>query len=165
MRKKYLLFLLALFLLLSTGASISGANWKIGILTGTVTQNEEEFRMAEQLQAEFGPDRIMVATYPDRFMQEQETTISNMLEMATDPACKHCLVQAVPGAAAAVDRVRRLPGHPGYLGSPQEDPFVVASKADIVLNDDLGGATRLPNMPRHGRGGNCPLLLPSAHVH
>lgn len=141
MRKKYLLFLLALFLLLSTGASISGANWKIGILTGTVTQNEEEFRMAEQLQAEFGPDRIMVATYPDRFMQEQETTISNMLEMATDPACKAIvMVQAVPGAAAAVDRVREIrPDILVILGSPQEDPFVVASKADIVLNtDDLG---------------------------
>ena len=47
------------------------ANWKIGILTGTVTQNEEEYRMAEQMQAEFGADRVIIATYPDRFMQEQ----------------------------------------------------------------------------------------------
>ena len=133
--------MLTLFLVLSAGISVAGADWKIGILTGTVTQNEEEFRMAEQMQAEFGPDRIMVATYPDRFMQEQETTISNMLEMAADPACQAIImVQAVPGAVAAVDRVREIrPDMLVVLGSPQEDPDIIATKGDIVLNtDDLG---------------------------
>lgn len=141
MMKKNLIVLLTLFLVLSAGISVAGADWKIGILTGTVTQNEEEFRMAEQMQAEFGPDRIMVATYPDRFMQEQETTISNMLEMAADPACQAIImVQAVPGAVAAVDRVREIrPDMLVVLGSPQEDPDIIATKGDIVLNtDDLG---------------------------
>lgn len=112
--------------------------WKIGILTGTVTQNEEEFRAAENMQAKYGEDRILHATYPDRFMQEQETTISNMLEMATDPDVKAIvMVQAVPGAVAAVDRVREVrPDMFILLGAPQEDPDIVAEKGDIVIDTD-----------------------------
>lgn len=137
--KRVLVLAVVFIMLLSV--DVASANWKIGILTGTVTQNEEEYRMAEQMQAEFGADRIIIATYPDRFMQEQETTISNMLEMAADPDVKAIvMVQAVPGAAAAVDRVREFrPDILIVLGSPQEDPMVVASKGDIVLNtDDIG---------------------------
>jgi predicted ATP-grasp superfamily ATP-dependent carboligase len=80
-------------------------------------------------------------TYPDRFMQEQETTITNMLEMASTPGVKAIImVQAVPGAVAAVDKVRETyPDMLFILGSPQEDPDIIAKKGDIVLNtDDLG---------------------------
>lgn len=115
--------------------------WKIGIMSSTVTQNEEEFRMAQQMQAKFGADRVLHTTYSDRFMQEQETTITNMLEMASDPAVKAIImVQAVPGAAAAVDKVRGIrPDMLFILGAPQEDPMVIATKGDIVINtDDLG---------------------------
>lgn len=144
LKKSYWVIIsLALLLLVSSAAS---ANWKVGILTGTVTQNEEEFRMAEQMQAEFGADHIMIATYPDRFMQEQETTISNMLEMAADPDVKAIvMVQAVPGAVAAVDRVREFrPDILIILGAPQEDPDIIATKGDIVLNtDDLGRGAQI----------------------
>ena len=115
--------------------------WKIGIMSSTVTQNEEEFRMAEAMVERYGSDRILHTTYPDRFMQEQETTITNMLEMASDPDVKAIvMVQAVPGAVAAVDRVREIrPDMLIILGSPQEDPDIIAQKGDIVLNtDDLG---------------------------
>jgi hypothetical protein len=116
-------------------------DWKIGIMSSTVTQNEEEFRMAEEMVRRYGSDRILHTTYPDRFMQEQETTITNMLEMASDPDVKAIvMVQAVPGAVAAVDKVREIrPDLLIILGSPQEDPDIIAQKGDIVLNtDDLG---------------------------
>jgi hypothetical protein len=74
-------------------------------------------------------------------MQEQETTITNMLEMASDPLVKAIvMVQAVPGAVAAVDKVREIrPDMLIILGSPQEDPDIIAQKGDIVINtDDLG---------------------------
>jgi hypothetical protein len=45
--------------------------FKIGILTGTVSQGEDEYRAAEQVKAKYG-DRIVHVTYPDNFMQEQE---------------------------------------------------------------------------------------------
>lgn len=151
MFKKSLLVLLALVLVLGLIGCADDVDdpvddptedtWKIGIMTGTVTQGEEEFRMAAEMQARYGADRIMTATYPDRFMQEQETTITNMLEMASDPDVKAIImVQAVPGAVAAVDKVREIrPDMLIILGAPQEDPDVVATKGDIILNtDDIG---------------------------
>ncbi|MFQ3620547.1 MAG: DUF3798 domain-containing protein [Spirochaetales bacterium] len=110
-------------------------DYKIGIMTGTVVQNEEEFRKAEAIQKTFGADKIVIATYPARFMQEQETTISNMMAMASDPKVKAIVfVQAVPGAAAGVDRVRQVrPDIFFVLGVPGEDPDMIAGKGDIIL--------------------------------
>lgn len=114
---------------------------KIGIMSSTVTQNEEEFRAAQLMQEKFGADKILHNTYPDRFMDEQETTITNMLELAADPEVKVIIMnQAVPGAVAATERVlEERPDMFFILCSPQEDPDVIAQKGDIVLNtDDIG---------------------------
>jgi hypothetical protein len=93
------------------GAEAVGAvesTYKIGVMTGTVSQGEEEFRAAENMKEMYG-DMIVLSTYPDRFMQEQETTITNMMAMASDPDVKAIvMVQAVPGAAAAIARVREV---------------------------------------------------------
>jgi hypothetical protein len=124
--------------------AVAVKDYKIGIMTGTVSQNEEEFRKAEAIQKVYGADRILIATYPERFMQEQETTISNMMAMASDPLVKAIVfVQAVPGAAAAIDRVRQVrPDILFVLGVPGEDPDMIASKGDIVIqtNDLARGA-------------------------
>ncbi|MBM4465009.1 MAG: DUF3798 domain-containing protein [Chloroflexi bacterium] len=149
MWRNRLLGLLAVILILSVIGCQPGTApkqqeqqaWKIGIMSSTVTQNEEEFRKSEEMVRRYGADRILHTTYPDRFMQEQETTITNMLEMASDPDVKAIvMVQAVPGAVAAVDKVREIrPDMLIILGSPQEDPDIIAQKGDIVLNtDDLG---------------------------
>jgi predicted small lipoprotein YifL len=122
-------------------------NWKIGIMTGTVSQNEEEYRAAERVLKEYGKEHIMIMTYPDKFMDEQETTIANVASMAEDPDCKAIIfVQAVPGASAAIDKAREI--NPDLLviaGQPGEDPGTISSKADIVLSpDDLGMGTEIP---------------------
>lgn len=121
------------------------SSYKIGIITGTVSQGEEEYRSAENMKKEFG-DKIVLQTYPDSFMKEQETTIANTLTLASDPAVKAIIfVQAVPGASAAIDKVRET--NPDMLfvaGVPGEDPAMIAGKADIVLNaDELGMGTRI----------------------
>jgi len=74
-------------------------------------------------------------------MDEQETTITNMMAMASNPAVKAIvMVQAVPGAAAAIDKVRDMrPDMFFVLGLPQEDPDMLAPKADIIVTtDDIG---------------------------
>lgn len=122
------------------GSSGSTGEFKIGIMTGTVSQGEEEYRQAQDMLAKY-PDMIVTTTYPDRFTQEVETTITNMMALADDPDVKAIvMVQAVPGAAAAVDRVREVrPEMLFILGAPQEDQDVIATKGDIILNtDDLG---------------------------
>ena len=117
-----------------TEAGTSDRTYKIGVMTGTVSQNEEEFRAAENMKALFG-DMIEITTYPDRFMQEQETTITNMMAMASDPDMQAIImVQAVPGAAAAIARVREIrPDMLVILGAPGEDPDVIAEYGDVIM--------------------------------
>lgn len=119
--------------------------FKIGIITGTVSQNEEEYRAAEKMKQKYG-DMIVLQTYPDNFTKEQETTIANTLSLAADPDVKAIIfVQAVPGASAAIDKVREKRKDMLFIaGVPGEDPDMIASKADIVLQaDELGMGTTI----------------------
>ena len=114
-------------------------NWKVAILTGTVSQGEEEFRAAEKAIATWGADHIVTATYPDNFMSEMETTVSTLVGFASDPDVKAIVMcQAVPGAKAGFDKIREM-GRDDILliaGTPQEDPAVIAAAADIVMYAD-----------------------------
>ncbi len=141
-------------------------DYKIAIYTGTVSQGEEEYQAAQKMIAKYGADKIVHATYPDNFSSEVEQVIQGVLQLASDPAVKAIVfVQAVPGTAAAIDKVRET--NPDMLfitGVVAEDPAVIADKADIsMLVDELSmgvtipteaarmGATRLLHysFPRH----------------
>ena len=139
--KKLLSLALAIAMLLSmaTFAVAEEGNWKIAILTGTVSQGEEEFRAAEKAIATWGADHIITDTYPDNFMAEMETTVSKIVAFAADPDVKAIVVcQAVPGTKAAFDKVRELRGDEVLLiaGTPQEDPAVISKAADVVMYAD-----------------------------
>ena len=149
--KKKLALLLAVLMMLGTlsacrstdapasapAAGTAAESFKIGVMTGTVSQGEEEFRMAEQMKAKYG-DMIVTTTYPDNFSSETETTISNILSLAADPAVKAIVIcQAPSGVAAAIDKIRETrPDMLFVLGVAHEDPEVIASKADVVLSAD-----------------------------
>ncbi len=123
-----------------------GAAYKIGIITGTVSQGEEEYQAAQQMVEKYG-DMIVTATYPDNFSTETETTIAQVVGLASDPDVKAIVfVQAVPGAAAAIDKVRETrPDMLFVCGVVAEDPAVMASKADIcLLADELTMGDTLP---------------------
>lgn len=114
-------------------------NWKIAVLTGTVSQGEEEFRAAEKAVETYGADHVITATYPDNFMSEMETTVSTLVSFASDPDVKAIVMcQAVPGAKAGFDKIREM-GRDDILliaGTPQEDPDVISAAADIVMYAD-----------------------------
>ena len=111
--------------------------FKIGIMTGTVSQGEDEYRAAEQMKAKYG-DRIVHVTYPDNFMQEQETVIGQITGMAADQNVKALvLCQGVPGTAAAIDKIRQTRKDlPIIVVVPHEDPKIIAQKADLVFETD-----------------------------
>ena len=50
-------------------------NVHIGIVTGSVSQSEDDRRGAEAFQALYGEDMVKLAIYPDNFTEELETTI------------------------------------------------------------------------------------------
>ena len=147
-RKSFLLILTVVFFLsLMTFSVLGQAKWKIGIMTGTVTQGEEEFRAAQEVLAKYGPEHVILMTYPDKFMDEQETTIANMVSMASDPDVGALIIcQAVPGTSPGIDAVKELRDDLLILTAVQhEDPPVISARADLVLaSDELGMGYTIP---------------------
>ncbi len=129
---------LATVLAMALFATAALAAPKIGIMTGTVAQGEEEYRAAEEIVAKYGKDRVIHVTYPNKFMDEQETTISQIVAMAYDPDVKAIVIcQAVPGTAAAIDKVHEIRDDVAIiLGVPHEKFEFVANKADVLYEND-----------------------------
>lgn len=128
----------------TTAADAEAANFKIGIITGTASQGDEEITQANKMKEKYG-DMIVTSTYPDNFTTETETVISNAVAMASDPDVKAIIwCQAVPGTAAAIDKVRETrPDMIFIAGTPGEDPGVINPKADIVLQVDEPGCGKV----------------------
>ncbi len=119
------------------------AAFHIGVVTGTVSQSEDDLRGAERLIQEYGDVKnggmIKHVTYPDNFTQELETTISQIVGLSDDPLMKAIVVnQAVPGTTEAFKRIREKRKDILLLaGEPHEDPGVIEKAADIAVNSDF----------------------------
>ena len=123
----------------------AAADYKIGIITGTVSQGEEEYQAAQNLKAKYG-DMVVTATYPDNFSTETEQTIATVTNMAADPDVKAIVfVQAVPGAAAAINKVKETRDDILFIsGVCAEDPAVIAAASDIcLLVDEIAMGTTI----------------------
>ena len=126
----------------TTGAATEAA-FHIGIVTGSVSQSEDDLRGAEELIKLYGDARtggmISHITYPDNFMDQMDTTISQILSLADDPKMKAIVVnQAIPGTTEAFRRVReKRPDILLFAGEPHEDPPVIQSAADLAINSDF----------------------------
>ena len=144
--KRFVSLLLALVMVLALTACGSaststaapaedeGPGYKIGIITGTVSQGDEEIGAAMKMK-EMYPEIVVTATYPDNFSTETEQTIATVTNMAADPEVKAIVfVQAVPGATAAINKVRETRDDILFItGVCAEDPAVIAAAADICM--------------------------------
>lgn len=142
--RRLVVLLVALGLFLGSSALAGAAPaFKIGVVTGTVSQNEDEYRGAEAAIRKY-PGLIKHVTYPDNFMQEQETTIAQITGLAADKSVKAIVInQAVPGTVAAIRKVKQTrPDVIFILGEPHEDPPIVEKYADASL---------IPNNPARGK--------------
>ena len=122
--------------------AFAAAKFHIGVVTGTVSQSEDDLRGAERLIKEYGDvakgGMIKHLTYPDNFMSEMETTISQIVGLADDPLMKVIVVnQAIPGTTEAFRRVKeKRKDILCFAGEPHEDPGVIESAADLAINAD-----------------------------
>lgn len=120
-----------------------GAAYHIGVVTGTVSQSEDDLRGAEELIKRYGKVSdggiIQHITYPDDFMSQQETTISQIVALADDPLMKAIIVnQGVPGTAEAFKRVKEKRSDiMCFAGEAHEDPLVIQASADLAVNADF----------------------------
>lgn len=141
--KKLLCALLAALMVMSmavvASAEAAPEEFHIAIVTGSVSQSEDDRRGAEAFQAKYGEDMVQLAIYPDNFMDEAETTIQTIVNFTDDPLVKAIIVnQAVPGTAEAFRQVKeRRPDILCIAGESHEDLPVIGEAADLVCNNDF----------------------------
>ena len=114
-------------------------DWHIGIVTGSVSQSEDDRRGAEAFQAAYGEDKVTLAIYPDNFTEELETTIQTIVNMSDDPLMKAIIVnQSIPGTTEAFRQIKdRRPDIICIAGESHEDLPEIGSAADLVCNNDF----------------------------
>ncbi len=114
-------------------------DYHIGIVTGSVSQSEDDRRGAEAFQAKYGEDMVKLDIYPDNFTEELETTIQKIVNMADDPLMKAIIVnQAVPGTTEAFRKVKEMRSDIICIaGEGHEDLPEIGSAADLVCNNDF----------------------------
>ena len=122
-----------------TGDNTDTVPYKIGIVTGSVSQSEDDRRGAEAFQAEYGEDMVQLAIYPDNFTEETETTIQSIVNLSADPLMKAIIVnQAVPGTTEAFRKIKETrPDIICIAGESHEDLPEIGSAADLVTNNDF----------------------------
>ncbi|MBR2699335.1 MAG: DUF3798 domain-containing protein [Clostridia bacterium] len=141
--KKLLCVLLAALMVMSMAVVASAESapeeFHIAIVTGSVSQSEDDRRGAEAFQAMYGEDMVQLAIYPDNFMDETETTIQTIVNFTDDPLMKAIIVnQAIPGTAEAFRQVKeRRPDILCIAGESHEDLPVIGEAADLVCNNDF----------------------------
>jgi hypothetical protein len=143
--KRILLGIVAVSMFFAGAAGIAEAAdpFHIGIVTGTVSQSEDDLRGAEEMIRLYGDvskgGMVRHLTYPDNFMSEMETTIAQIAGMADDPLMKIVVVnQAIPGTTEGFRRIKeKRPDILCFAGEAHEDPNVIASVADLVTNADF----------------------------
>jgi hypothetical protein len=111
---------------------------KIAIVSSDVSQNEEEFRAAEQVQKKYGADKVTIVTWPANFMAEQEQMVTIVQRLAADKDLKALIInQAVPGTNPAVDKLLETRKDIFIVyATPQENPPDVARRANLILMPD-----------------------------
>ncbi len=120
-------------------AEAASEDFHIGIVTGSVSQSEDDRRGAEAFQAKYGEENVTLAIYPDNFTEEQETTIQTIVNLSDDPLMKAIIVnQAVPGTTEAFRRIKESrPDIICIAGESHEDLPEIGSAADLVVNNDF----------------------------
>lgn len=116
-----------------------GDDFRIGIVTGSFSQSEDDRRGAEAFQKKYGADSVTLAIYPDNFTDEAETTIGVMAGLADDPKMKAIVVnQAVEGTVEAFKRIKEKRPDILCIAGETFDVFEdVKDAADLVVNNDF----------------------------
>lgn len=119
----------------SATAGVTDKDFKIAIVTNTVSQNEEEFRSAEAMVKKYTAEKVVHVTWPDNFMTEQEQMVSIVAKLGSDPDIQALILnQAVPGVNAAVDKLLETRDDMFIVYcQPQENPPDVAARANLII--------------------------------
>ena len=143
--KKMILILVACFAFSSASCSKTELetptpefNWKIGLITNTADQNEEEYHSAQQIVAKYGEDKAVHLTWPSHFMWEPKYIIPIFARLGEDPDIKAIIIsEAVSGTDAAIDELRKVREDIFIVHcTPRENLEEAANRANLILMPD-----------------------------
>ena len=114
-------------------------DFRIGIVTGSFAQSEDDRRGAEAFQRKYGEDRVTLTIFPDNFTEETDVTIQTMVNLADDPKMKAIIVnQAVDGTTEAFRRIKeKRPDILCIAGEAYEDFSDIGPVSDLVVTCDF----------------------------
>ena len=111
----------------------------IGIVTGSVSQSEDDRKGAEEFQMKYGADVVRLAVYPNNFTEEIDTTIQAIVKLSDDEDMKAIIVnQAIPGTTEAFKRIKeKRPDILCIAAESHENLEDIGSVADLVCINDF----------------------------
>ena len=114
-------------------------SFRIGIVTGSYSQSEDDRRGAEAFRKKYGKEMVTLAIYPDNFTEEAEVTIGTIAGLAEDPKMKAIIVnQAVEGTTDAFRRIKeKRPDILCIAGEAFDEFDDIKEVADLVVNNDF----------------------------
>ncbi len=114
-------------------------DFRIGIVTGSYAQSEDDRRGAEAFRDKYGADKVTLAIYPDNFTEEYDVTIQTIVNLADDPKIKAIIVnQAIEGTTDAFRQVKeKRPDILCIAGEAFEDFEEIRPFTDLVVNNDF----------------------------
>ena len=128
---------LVVSLCLLSGVSTAAEQYKIGIVTPTLSASEDEFRGAVRT-SEKHPGMIKHITLPDNFSEEQETAITQILGLGDDPEVKAIVICAgYSGILPAIQKIKEKRPEMLVITAPiWDDPDMMAKYVDLALDTD-----------------------------
>lgn len=115
----------------------SKADFKIGIVTPSLSASEEEFRAADALNKKY-PGMVRHIILPDNFSKEQETGITQIASLGDDKDIKAIVISAGnSGILPAIQKVKEKRPDMIFVTTPiWDDPDMMSKYVDLALDTD-----------------------------
>jgi len=113
------------------------ADYKIGVVTPTLSTSEDEFRAADRMAKKY-PEIVKHITLPENFSTEIETGLSQITSLADDPQMKAIIViSGQAGLLPALQKVEETRPDIITMTAPiWDDPVLMSKYVDVNLDTD-----------------------------
>ncbi|WP_022665803.1 DUF3798 domain-containing protein [Desulfospira joergensenii] len=142
MKKRFqcMIFILVFSLTAGAGMALAKADYRIGIVTPTLSASEDEFRGAVRVAKKY-PGMIKHISLPENYQEEQETAITQILSLGDQKDIKAIIICAgYSGILPAIQKVKTKRPDMIVITAPiWDDPDMMAKYVDLCLDTDWVG--------------------------
>lgn len=139
MKKQFFLSGIATMMVLMTGLCFAGTpkDYRIGIVTPTLSASEDEFRGAIRVAKKY-PGMIKHISLPENYQEEQETAITQILSLGDQKDIKAIVIAAgYSGILPAIQKLKAKRPDMIVITAPiWDDPDMMVKYVDLCLDTD-----------------------------